>query len=331
MGWNFCSIWVRDRAQLDRQQVVDAVASYWRKQGAKPLADHYIALSPFSRERDQKLAIAISEAEMGWYALMDSERYSADRLLAAHLADALQTEVVLHGVWDVVGATVERIFGGVDGAKQSKNLPYFGTHYQSLAPLAKQGEVAVVAFSGQALERYQHIPPADERGSRQETQRNDAFAHRELANNGDVATAIKNLERCGNNETLSAALAQYFDAQRDYADPCQRNVALAVGDFASQRGLLKNGYWGLRYFEAAARAKDQGALGQAKQLLIGRPARLAFFAEKLLESDHDAALELFQVAIDRGWRPTRPYLEPQQAESLDERWASLSAMLSQRL
>ena len=103
MSLNVGALWVRT---ADRDRVVALIRQYWTERGAQPITTDPLQVEPLSVDKTGQLAFAVAppatsagtigavEAGAGdpvWVAVYDSQRYTADSELAAHLQKPLGT------------------------------------------------------------------------------------------------------------------------------------------------------------------------------------------------------------------------------------------------
>jgi len=123
MSLNVGALWVRT---ADRDRVVALIRQYWTERGAQPITTDPLQVEPLSVDKTGQLAFAVAppatsagtigavEAGAGdpvWVAVYDSQRYTADSELAAHLATVMGTPVVVADFSGSVDIATIAVFG----------------------------------------------------------------------------------------------------------------------------------------------------------------------------------------------------------------------------
>jgi len=115
MSQNVGGIWVRERAgrkTVKPEDVARAIEAHFTKRGAQVDATSARDIEPLSVEEGKgRLGFAVLRAEGGWITVADSERYTADRSLAQHLAKTLGAEVFWYVLYGATDAGIARWFG----------------------------------------------------------------------------------------------------------------------------------------------------------------------------------------------------------------------------
>lgn len=160
MSHNVGGIYVRAKAGrtvITQQAIADAVAGYFTDHGAKRDDAGVLALKPLTVDaKRRRLGVAVMPEQAGWIVIADSERYTADHGLAAHLSKRLGVEVLWYVLYGATGAGIARRFGRkrkappetYDDVEQLVGeLPRAFTYFDQLTPRALKGAV-VMGFSG---------------------------------------------------------------------------------------------------------------------------------------------------------------------------------------
>ncbi|MBA3456899.1 MAG: DUF3396 domain-containing protein [Deltaproteobacteria bacterium] len=175
MGFNVGGMYVRARAGVDRDAVVEAIRAHWQKLGASHVNHGDVLLpDPLSLAQTGSLSFAVSEARPGsegakWIAVADSERYTADPALAAALASVLSTEVWLYVLTETNNSGRARRFGAkpqvlrksseVEALVASMPFSFFYFDDLKAASAAKRKPWTCFGFEG-----VPHRPKADYSG-----------------------------------------------------------------------------------------------------------------------------------------------------------------------
>ena len=85
---------------IDAAAVIQAVAAFWHDRGAFGEDRSVFALDPMDVNRSGRLGVGVLAANPEWLLVLDSERYTADVKLAAHLHATFGVDVVAYALSD---------------------------------------------------------------------------------------------------------------------------------------------------------------------------------------------------------------------------------------
>lgn len=138
MGTNACWIQVETKGAVDRERLASAIEAYRAGAGAEIGPREWRRLEPLGLEKTGELGHALSEEHGGWVTVCDSERYTADFGLAAHLAERLGVRVRFVGEWSASNQVLERYLGP-DGAPSGDEPRDYYDHLDPVAADAPAG------------------------------------------------------------------------------------------------------------------------------------------------------------------------------------------------
>jgi hypothetical protein len=130
LGFNVGGIYVKVEGDRGQDAVHAAIRDYWLARGAKESKRDPLDFEPLGLAKTGKLGFIVAPAESSdgddWVAVYDSERYTADAELAAHLAGRLSAEVWLYEITDAADEARAKLYGGyadeLEGAGEVQQL-----------------------------------------------------------------------------------------------------------------------------------------------------------------------------------------------------------------
>ncbi|HXU06304.1 MAG TPA: type VI immunity family protein [Polyangia bacterium] len=115
MGLNVGGIYVKRAGKLTPNDVQAAVRDYWLANGATESKEDPLRFEPLGLQKTGKLGFVVVAARGAagrWIGVYDSERYTADSELAAHLARRFRTEVWHYEITSAADGARARRYGG---------------------------------------------------------------------------------------------------------------------------------------------------------------------------------------------------------------------------
>ena len=304
MSLNVGAMWVRTG---DRDHVIALIRQYWTERGARPITTDPLKVEPLSVNTYGQLAFAVAPpASAGapddpiWTAVYDSQRYTADSELAAHLAQVMAVPVIVADFSGSVDIATIEVFGegGPEVPKSGKpkhwaavedfvgrTLPFPFVYFNQLQ------EVEAPELDGWEIFGFEAVPYRDETQhysgpSPAEVERQDLTARAAaLAAAGDTA-GLRELWTA--HPRFRDRLIRELD--RDIEKPTARWVYL---EFAEE--ILATGHdWLVQPLaEAAYRVDDIALFERACTVLGPRVSSLEGFAVGLAHSRlYDDAVEV---------------------------------------
>jgi hypothetical protein len=306
MSLNVGALWVRTG---DRDRVVELIREYWNERGAQPTTTDPLQISPLSIDESGQLGFAVAppataagpvEADAPlWVTVYDSQRYTADSELAAHLAQVMGVPVVVAEFSGSVDIATIEVFGegGPEVPRSGKpkhwdavenfvltQLPFPFVYFNQLHQVEAEELANWVIFG---YERVPYRKKSDYSGpspDEEERQRRAASAS-ELAAQGDTAG-------------LRALWRQYpdfrdklvSDLDRDVEDETKRRVYL---EFAEEI-LAARSYWLVNPLaEAAHRIGDIALFERACAVLGHHVSSLEMYGHELAQAGrYDEAVQV---------------------------------------
>lgn len=175
MSHNVGGLFIKPAKGVTLAAVAKAITASWTKRGGKVDKRDPRELESLGLEKTKRLGYAIVHAG-AWIVVAESEQYTFDHAVAAHVAKTLKTEClwyVLYGATD--GGSAQRwgkqpevVSGYGEVEELVEDLPLAAQHYPELisfeAVEALEGDVAVLGFTVDPA-KYDEGPIEDERPS----------------------------------------------------------------------------------------------------------------------------------------------------------------------
>jgi hypothetical protein len=266
LGLNVAGLHVQAGPTLSQRDVADAVAAYWTGLGAVPTESDPLDFDRLALDKTGQLGFLVlpkldGEGDHSWIGVYDSERYTADRALAHHLARTLHTRVWFWQLADASGQAWAQRYGDDEQSVRGEavealleGLPGTHLYYDKVRDLLPPEALEAVLVLG--FEQIPHRPNAEYSGPSPEQL---ARAERLLqASALAEAWQSEGLAELGRDPGVWSGVLKARIRSADLHDPDQRSFVLALADT-----ILEHSKHAPELAEAALRQGDEGLFERA--------------------------------------------------------------------